>query len=65
MYNKKDRSPDSSRELAQVTHFIIATSSIKDKFVPSPYARFDSNRKHSFDEILVITKLVYWMLQKE
>ena len=36
------------------------SSSINDKFVPLVYATFDMNRKHSFDVILEITKLVYF-----
>ena len=50
---------------AQVTHLIIATSSIMDKFVPSLHATFGRNRRHSFDIILEITKQVYCMVQKE
>ena len=62
MCNKKDRPPSSfgRYNLLKLTHLIIATSSIKEKFVPSVYASFDRNRKHSFDGILEITKLVYF-----
>ena len=52
-------------KLSQVTHLIIATSSIKDKFVSSVRATFCTNRKHSFDVILEITKQVYSTVQKE
>ena len=62
MCNKKDRSSSSfgRYNLLKLTQLIIASSSINDKFVPSVYATFDRNRKHSFDGILVITKLVYY-----
>ena len=43
----------------------IATSFIKDKFVPSVYAKFCRNRKHSFEVILEITKHMYCIVQKE
>ena len=49
----------------QVTHLIIATSSIKDKFVPSVRATFCRNRNHSFDVILEITKQLYCIVEKE
>ena len=38
------------------SNLIIATSSIKDKFVPSVHATFGRNRRHSFDIILEIKK---------
>ena len=47
------------------SYLIIATSSIKDKFVPSVHATFRRNRKHSFDVILEITQQVYCIVQKE
>ena len=42
-----------------------ATSSMKDRFIPSVQTTFCRNRKHSFDVILEITKQVSCIAQNE